>query len=233
MYSTVGCKKCDSSPQVLSLCLDGWVWPLTLRCCTDICVTDKRKSGGGVWGHWSLRAMLTNQNSCFSRPSVHPRHGPPAEAYNCSHHHHPIMHMYTVTLIDNLPFPTPNPFIWTLLWSVLSHATQQKWVRWRDKDHYSSAFVSYSTSSLPMSIDISPFWLIQHPVTLTFVHFSLFLGPLHVYKYAYAPSFFIRPKYKITVKNQVGVSIRECSPSPTAILNIESEMSWKVSVNAK
>lgn len=49
----------------------------------------------------------------------------------------------------------------------------------------------------------------------------------------YAASFFIRPKYKLTAENQVGVSIRECPPSPSAILNIESEMSWKVSVNAK
>lgn len=31
----------------------------------------------------------------------------------------------------------------------------------------------------------------------------------------------------------MGMSIRECPPSLTAILNIESEMSWKVSVNAK
>lgn len=63
--------------------------------------------------------------------------------------------------------------------------------------------------------------------------FSPFLRPMQVYKYAYTLSFFIRPKYKLAVKNQAGVSIRECPPSPTAILNIESEMSWKVSVNAK
>lgn len=74
MYSTVRYKDCDRPP--IDFILFGWKSLIFYLEVLDISMLDKRERGGA-----SQQAMLTNQNSCFSRLSVDPCQMPPTEVY--------------------------------------------------------------------------------------------------------------------------------------------------------
>lgn len=142
-------------------------------------MTDKKESDIGVRGHWSQHAMLPNQTS---HCSVHPCQVP----------------WLTTTATPTTTYtqpPTPQSIHMNTSRLFRSHATRQN----KREEEVKTRTCRYSCMFMnSLSIPVIPSTYHPptpptHTYTQMFIHFSLFLRPLHVHKYVYVLSFFIRP----------------------------------------